>query len=111
VSNVHNVNQFFAGPEGIYKKLFKFSLSPYTGWTLAETGRGVGSNPVAAGGLVAVALLNIGVKVVLSPILLPLTAITASLALVGAALSALAHLLSLGAASVADCCSNPNPAL
>ncbi|KTC82118.1 hypothetical protein [Legionella cincinnatiensis] len=104
MSHVDKVNEFFCGDsfnkKGIYKRLLDFSHSPYSGWSFFKANKIVDVGGIASG---VIALMeDIATKILLSPVLLPAIAITSSLALIGAIISGIAHITSLGVAAVMD---------
>ena len=99
MSRVNAVNQSFSD---LYKKLGKFSYAPY-GWELLSYDE-VGDD---VWGLTKI-ILEIPIKIALTPILLPATAVTFSLAALGALIVASSHLFNLAIAALADCL-DPEP--
>ena len=110
MSNVDKVNEYFCGDnkykKGIYKHLLDFSHSPYTGWSFFQNTPIVGAGGIATG--VVNFMSDVATKILLSPVLLPAAALTASLALIGAIITSLAHVISLAVAAVTDCSQEQN---
>jgi len=98
MSNVKNVNNFF---NKTYGSLYSFSKSPFALLNPANfpEERDRGYEEI---GPLATDLQFLGLKIILSPILVPATAVTASVSLVLAAVTTIAHLFSLAFAATLD---------
>lgn len=92
---VSKTNRFFV--DNVYSNLGIFATSPFTGWEINKSGGGSGPIP-------SIDFEGLGLKLILWPILIPLTVVTASIALSLSLVAGFIHLLSLAVAATADVC-------
>ncbi len=100
MSKVKSTNEFYTG---VYTKLGMFASSPYT-WSIINN-----KNDQSDASWLIWLMTELPLKVVLSPVLLPATAITCALAVISAVIVGLAYLATLAGAAMIDTITHDAP--
>lgn len=103
MSNVSNTNLFFS--DNAYTPLKKFAVSPFFGWEVKEEDPEVIELKAMIEEICLIPMPNIKdilIKMALSPLLIPATLVTTSMALVASVFVAFCHIISLAASATID---------